>query len=180
MQGTTVIWAPVANLERNWNIFKMMIVWPADGVSGDGGDSGLVWLGVGHSEVVNTLEVVDLTKLNPDLQSVDERFRDARFTIPWNVRLLHYLISHGVAKLIQHRLNHRIILEVERRLEWTWIETQSNQWPKQQVDKNCSEEEPSYWWWSYLKPWMSFHILRLSSWVNVMKAPWCAPASLTC
>ena len=40
---------------------------PVDGVGGDGGDARLVGLGVGHAEVVNTLQVVDAAELYPHL-----------------------------------------------------------------------------------------------------------------
>ena len=40
---------------------------PIDGVRGDGGDASLVCLGVGHTEVVHTLDIFNPTKLYPDL-----------------------------------------------------------------------------------------------------------------
>ena len=40
---------------------------PVDGVRGDGGDSSLVCLGVGNTEIVHTLQVIDPAELNPYL-----------------------------------------------------------------------------------------------------------------
>ena len=76
---------------------------PADGVRGDGGDASLVSLGVGDTEIVHTLDILDPPKLYPDL------------------------VRHRLTELVQHWLEDRVVHEVERALERTGGEAAAQQ-----------------------------------------------------
>jgi len=82
---------------------------PVDGVGGDGGDARLVGLGVGHAEVVNTLQVINPAELYP------------------------HLICFSFSKLVKDWLNDGVILEVERLLERTGGQAEADDGGQQQV-----------------------------------------------
>ena len=91
----------------------------ADRVGDDGGDPGLVRLGVGHSEVVHTLDIVDLPELYP------------------------HLVRQGLPELVQDWLEDGVVHEVERVLEGTGGETPADQQNQQEGGEPIVFSEPS-------------------------------------
>ena len=109
---------------------------PVDGVGGDGGDARLVGLGVGHAEVVNTLQVVDAAELYPHLMY--------RYYIDTILLIYGHLICFSFSKLVKDWLNDWVILEVERLLERTGGQAEADDGGQQQVVQQSVTSELPY------------------------------------